>query len=68
MQTKSLCIISENFGIQKLLIRFSAFFRYKIKKWGCNGTVPQVFIDLKEDHDSVEYFAVFSLSMVQPSN
>jgi hypothetical protein len=40
------------------------------KKWECNGTVHQLFIDFKEAYDSVrrEDYATFSLSLEYPGN
>jgi hypothetical protein len=36
----------------QLLIRFSAFVRYRRKKWQYNETVHQLFIDFKKTYDS----------------
>jgi hypothetical protein len=54
MSLKLLGIISESSVIiYLLLIRFSAFGRYKRKKWEYNGTMHQLFIDFKKACNSV---------------
>jgi len=40
--------------VDLLQIRFSTSARYFRKKWECNGTVRQLFIDLKKACDSVK--------------
>jgi hypothetical protein len=53
MQMKLLGITNLNFGIiDQRLIKFSVTGRYR-KKWECNGTVYQLFLDFKKAYDSV---------------
>jgi hypothetical protein len=63
---KLLGIISVDFDvIYQILIRYSAFVRFWRKKWECNGTVHQVFVDSK-DHVSGEekYCTIFLFNLV----
>jgi hypothetical protein len=51
---KLLGIIRVGFDVtDQLLIRFSAFVRYWRKKWECNETVHQLFVDVKKVYDSM---------------
>jgi len=39
------------------------------KKWECNDIVDQLFIDIKEAHDSGDmHFTTFSMNMVYSQN
>jgi hypothetical protein len=51
---KLLGIISVGFDVtNQLLIKFSAFVRYWLKKWEYNETVRHLFIDFKKAYDLV---------------
>jgi hypothetical protein len=47
--------------IDQLLIRFSAFIRYWIKKWEYNETVHQLFIDFKKAYNSVRREVLYNI-------
>jgi hypothetical protein len=54
--------ISVGFDVtDQLLIRFSAFVRYWRKKWECNKTVHQLFIDFKKAYDSVRRDVLYNI-------
>jgi hypothetical protein len=40
---------------------FSAFVRYWRKKWECNETVHQLFVDFKKAHDSVRREVLYNI-------
>jgi hypothetical protein len=59
---KLLRIISVGFDVTvQLLIRFSAFIRYRRKKMEYNETVHQVFIDFKKAYDSVRRGELYNI-------
>jgi hypothetical protein len=54
--------ISVGFDIaNQLLIRFSAFVRYRRKKWEYNKTEHQLFIDFKKAYDSVSREVLYNI-------
>jgi hypothetical protein len=54
--------VSVDFDVtDELVTRFSAFVRYYRKKWECNETVHQLFIDVKKAYDSVRREVLFSI-------
>jgi hypothetical protein len=54
MHKKLLGTVIVNFNIiNQLLITYSVFIIYWRKKWEYNGTVHQLFRDLKKSYDSV---------------
>jgi hypothetical protein len=59
---KLLGIVKIYFDVtDQLMIRHSACFRYRGKKWEYNGTVHQLFIDFKKACDSVRREALYSI-------
>jgi hypothetical protein len=45
----------------QLLIRYSAFFGYWIKKWEYNESVCKLFIDFKRTYDTVRREVLYSI-------
>jgi hypothetical protein len=61
MKMKLLGITSVDFGIiDQRLIKFSISGRYW-KKWECNGTVHQLFIDFEKAYDSVRMEVLYNI-------
>jgi hypothetical protein len=55
-------ITSLGFGVtDQVLIRILAFVRYWKRKWECNETVHQLFIDFKKAYDSVSREVLYSI-------
>jgi hypothetical protein len=47
--------------VVQLPIRYCAFIRYWGKKWECNGTVHQLFIDFKKAYDLVRREVLYNI-------
>jgi hypothetical protein len=63
MQMKLLGITSVDIGVtDQRLIEFSISGRYW-RKWEYNGTVHQLFIDLKKSYDPVSREVLYNLSL-----
>jgi hypothetical protein len=65
MQEKLLEIINVDFNATgQLLIIYSALVKYFRKKWEYNKTAHQLFIDFKEDYDSVRREVLYNIPFV----
>jgi hypothetical protein len=61
MQMKLFGNTKVDFSVIDQLVRFSIYVRCRKKKWDYNGTVHQLFIDLRKAYNSVRREVLYSI-------